>query len=239
MVYKQNFQRLYDFLADGFDLEFILRADNKEGGLIKIFIDKIPMGIGRQMFHNLNKEKYGNIDEFVIAFYHQLQLLNEISVKITKLSSIIYDSQPNYQQEKTVSRTLTLTDPSQLKLVDQLLDNLESGNPTDSLAFISKNTKSPAFGQGDKKDPLACFSMVMEGSCKRENCTYSHEPTVLAVYLQETLSKLMKSPYYKPRGVVASSQPRQYQKQHALTDSDTMRQISTGTDQLTVVNLNF
>ena len=61
LVYKQNFQRLYDFLADGIRL-------NKEGGLIKIFIDKIPMGIGRRMFHNLNKEKYNNIAEFISAF---------------------------------------------------------------------------------------------------------------------------------------------------------------------------
>jgi hypothetical protein len=91
LVYKQNFQRLYDFLADGIDHEFIPRADNKEGGLIKIFIDKIPMGVGRRMFHYLNKEKYGNIVEFIIAFYHQLQLLNEISIiNFTKLSSVIY-----------------------------------------------------------------------------------------------------------------------------------------------------
>ena len=57
--------------------------------MIKIFIDKMPMG-GRRMFHNLNKEKHNNIDEFISAFYHhQLQLLNEISVEITKLSSVI------------------------------------------------------------------------------------------------------------------------------------------------------
>ena len=62
---------------------------------------------------------------------------------------------------------------------------------------------------------------------------------MLAVYLQETLSKIMKSPFYKPKGVVASSQPRLYQKQHALTNGDTLRQISTGTDQRTVLNLNF
>ena len=124
MVYKQNFQRLYDFLADGIRLDFIPRADNKEGGLIKIFVDKIPMGIGRRMFHNLNKEKYNNIDEFISSFY-QLQLLNDISVGITKLSSVIYDSQPSYQQKKTVSRTMALSDPTQLQLVDQLLDNLE------------------------------------------------------------------------------------------------------------------
>ena len=56
LVYKQNFQKLYDFLADGIKSEFIPRADNKDGGLIQIFIDKIPMGIGRRMYHNLNKE---------------------------------------------------------------------------------------------------------------------------------------------------------------------------------------
>ena len=239
LVYKQNFQRLYDFLADGIRLDFIPRADNKEGGLIKVFIDKIPMGIGRRMFHNLNKEKYNNIDEFISAFYHQLQLLNDISVEITKLSSVIYDSQPSYQQEKTVSRTMALSDPTQLQLVDQLLDNLESEEPADTLAFIAKNTKAPMMGHGEKKDPLACFSMAIEGSCKRENCTYSHEPAVLGGYLNETMSKIMKSPFYKPRGLVASSQPKPFQRQHALVDSDLQRQGTTNSDQLTVLNLNF
>ena len=239
LVYKQNFQRLYDFLADGIRLDFIPRADNKEGGLVKIFIDKIPMGIGRRMFHNLNREKFNNIDEFISTFYHQLQLLNDISVEITKLSSVIYDSQPNYQQEKTVSRTMALTDPTQLQLVDQLLDNLESEEPADTLAFIAKNTKAPMLGQGEKKDPLACFSMAIEGSCKRENCTYSHEPAVLGVYLNETMSKIMKSPFYKPRGLVASTQPKPFHRQHALVDSDLQRQVTTNSDQLTVLNLNF
>jgi hypothetical protein len=73
---------------------------------------------------------------------------------------------------------MALSDPTQLQLVDQLLDNLESEEPADTLAFIAKNTKAPMMGQGEKKDPLACFSMAIEGSCKRENCTYSHEPAV-------------------------------------------------------------
>ena len=74
LVYKQNFQRLYyDFLADGINLQFIPRVDNKDGGLIKmIFIDKIPMGIGKRMYNNLNKEKFLDIDEFIGVFYNQL-----------------------------------------------------------------------------------------------------------------------------------------------------------------------
>ena len=103
-----------------------------------------------------------------------LQLLNDISVEIIKLSSVIYDSQPSYQ-EKTVSRTMAMSDPTQLQLVDQLLDNLESEEPADTLAFIAKYTKAPMLGQGEKKDLLACFSMAIEGSCERENCTYSHD----------------------------------------------------------------
>ena len=81
MVYKQSFQRLFDFLADGIHTEFI----------IKTFVDKIPMGIGKRMYHNLNKEKFFSIDEFISAFYNQLQSLIEVSLEITKLSSAIYD----------------------------------------------------------------------------------------------------------------------------------------------------
>ena len=83
------------------------------------------------------------MDDFISAFYNQLQSLNEVSVEITKLSSVIYDSTPNYQQEKTVSRTLALSDPTHLQLLDQLLDNLESEEPADSLAFIARDPKRP------------------------------------------------------------------------------------------------
>ena len=87
----------------------------------------------------------------------------------------------------------------------------------------------------DKKDPLACFSMAIEGSCKRDNCTYSHDPSVLGVYLQE----IMKSPFYKPRGAVGSSSlPKPFQKQHALSDSVAQREGALS-DQLTILNLNF
>ena len=175
------------------------------------------MGIGERKYHNLNKEKFFSMDEFVIsAFYNQLQSLNEVSVEMTKLSSVIYDSTPNHQQEKIVSRTLSWSDPTHLQLLDQLLDNLKSEKLADSLAFIVRDPKRPDATHGDKKEPLACFSMAIEGSYKRDNCTYSHDPLVLGVYLQETLSKIMKNPFYKPRGTVgSSSQPKPFQRKHA------------------------
>eukprot|EP01036_Dinobryon_divergens_P061864 gene61864-biopygen30776 len=180
------------------------------------------------MYHNLNKEKFTDMDEFIKAFYSQLQVLHEVSVEVTKLSSVIYEATSTPQQEKTISRTLNLTDPSQLDLVDQWLDNLESEEPAGSLAFISRKIKNSGASTGaDKKDPLACFSMAIEGSCKRENCTYSHEPSILSAYLSETLSKIMKSPYYKPRSIVSSSTPGQskpYQRQHNLTEGEVRKQ---------------
>jgi len=174
------------------------------------------MGIGKRMYHNLNKEKFFSMDEFISAFYNQLQSLNEVSVEITKLRSVIYDSTPNHQQEKIVSRTLSLSDPIHLQLLDQLLDNLKSEKPADSLAFIARDPKRPDATHGDKKEPLVCFSMAIEGFYKRDNCTYSHDPLVLGIYLQKTLSKIMKNPFYKPRGTVgSSSQSKPFQRQHA------------------------
>ena len=67
-----------------------------------------------------------------------------------------------------------------------------------------------------------------------ESCTYSHDPSVLSVSLQETLSKIMKSPFYKPRGAVGSSQPRPFQKQHAVSDTVLQRELERS-DQLTVL----
>ena len=112
-----------------------------------------------------------------------LQSLNEVSVETTKLSSVIYDSTPNHQHEKFVSRTLALSGSTHLQLLDQLLDNLESEEPADSLAIIARDPKRPCATHGDKREPLACFSMAIEGSCKRDNCAYSHDPLVLGVYL--------------------------------------------------------
>jgi hypothetical protein len=61
-----EFQQLYDFIADGNnELLNIPKCDNKDGGLIKIFIESIPHGIGRRMFINLNTERYNDIDEFL------------------------------------------------------------------------------------------------------------------------------------------------------------------------------
>lgn len=41
------------------------------------------------------------IDEFIKAFYNQLQVLHEVSVEVNKLSSVIYELASTPQQEKT------------------------------------------------------------------------------------------------------------------------------------------
>ena len=71
-----------------------------------------------------------------------MQLFNDVSVEISKHSSV-FDSTPNHQQEKTVSRTLALSDPFHLQLLDQLLNNLVSEEPADSLVFIARDLRRP------------------------------------------------------------------------------------------------
>ena len=50
-----------------------------------------------------------------------------------------------------------------------------------SAFYNSQGSKRPSAAYGDKKDPLACYSMAIEGSCKRDNCTYSHDPSFISI----------------------------------------------------------
>ncbi len=81
LSYRVEFEQLYDFLADGNISTNIPKCDNKEGGLIKLFVDRIPHGIVKRMFISFNSEWYTDIDGFKKAFFEQLRSFCKIAVE--------------------------------------------------------------------------------------------------------------------------------------------------------------
>jgi hypothetical protein len=73
-AFKTQFVRAYEFLAIGLKKEAIPRCEDKENGLIKFFLNKIPLGIGRRMYRRLNEQdkKYKDIQEFIASFYRDV-----------------------------------------------------------------------------------------------------------------------------------------------------------------------
>ena len=81
-----------DFLVDGNISANIPNCDNKEGGLIKIFVERMPHGIGKRMFISLNTEWYTDIDGFMKAFFEQLRSFHKIAVEACQLNNVLYES---------------------------------------------------------------------------------------------------------------------------------------------------
>ena len=140
------------------------------------------------------------------AFFEQLRSFCKIAVEARQLNNVLYESSNSpTHSERLSTRTANISDPEKLLLLEQLLENLESEEPASQLAFInsSKGFKPP--GATDSRAPLACFQMAIEGKCNREKCTYSHDRPVLESYLQELMTKIVKSPYHSKSRVLPSS----------------------------------
>jgi len=242
LSFRVEFEQIYDFLADGNSISNIPKCDNKDGGLIKIFVDRIPHGIGRRMFVSLNTERYADIDEFLKSFFEQLRGFYKIAVEARQLNNVLYEasSAPSHS-ERLSTRTANISDPEQLLLLEQLLENLESEEPASQLAFINSNKSSKPYNGGDVRAPLACFQMAIDGKCSREKCTYSHDRVVLQGYLQELMTKIVKSPYHSTPRVHSSGSSgghtKSFQKQNSLV-ADSNEKSATESPRH-VVNLNY
>ena len=152
--YRVEFEQLYDFLADGNISTNIPKCDNKEGGLINIFFERIPHGIGKRIFISLNTEWYTDIDGFMKVFFEQLRSFNKIAVEARQLNNVLYESSNSpTHSERLSTRTANISDPEKLLLLEQLLENLESEEPASQLAFINSSKGLKPLGLTDSRAP--------------------------------------------------------------------------------------
>jgi hypothetical protein len=75
LLYRRRFTRIYEILSTENE-ENIPQADNKPGGLIKVFIDAIPFNYGVCVYELLKDQaaKFENIYQFLISFYQEVEL---------------------------------------------------------------------------------------------------------------------------------------------------------------------
>ncbi len=88
LSYRREFIDVYDFLAHENKIN-IPRCDNKEGGLISIFIGKIPVSYGKLVVQQLSNSKFDNVDSFLSAFYDMAEEHFKISIDSRKLNSFL------------------------------------------------------------------------------------------------------------------------------------------------------
>ena len=67
-LYRNTFLRVYEIMAS--DNEYnIPECNNEEGGIVRIFTEKIPFNYGQNVIYSFSKKKFDNIYEFLKNFY--------------------------------------------------------------------------------------------------------------------------------------------------------------------------
>ena len=78
LQYKAKFLRVYEIMAEDNE-ENIPETNNKDGGLAKIFIEKIPFEYGTRTFRTLKEKKFKDIYVFLKKFFDSAKLHYELS----------------------------------------------------------------------------------------------------------------------------------------------------------------
>ena len=84
-TYRHEFYQKYEFLAYN-NAENVPKLDNKEFGLIYIFLQKLPKEYGHA-FTQLPKSRFDSLEEFLTMFYEQANVHYQKSIKAKELST--------------------------------------------------------------------------------------------------------------------------------------------------------
>jgi hypothetical protein len=88
LAYRTKFLNVYTFMAENNSAN-TPRLDTKEGGIIKIFLSKIPFGYGASLYSSLKVPKHGweTLELFLNDFYKVVQAHFKISQQSYALSN--------------------------------------------------------------------------------------------------------------------------------------------------------
>lgn len=210
LEYRIVFIKTYELLATD-NLENVPECRNKEGGLISIFINKIPFLYGTRVLQELNKKK---IEEtvyiFIGEFYGVVESHLQCHVKARHLSRFFGGTV--YEASKKTDRSLSNIqaapafedayddDPepepdaedepdSEQDDTPPLVDDSDADNEFgDDLAAMQSPTAPRTFPGGTGP----CFTKVNTGRCDKPNCAFSHTTDAIQKARDERIAALRK-----------------------------------------------
>lgn len=103
LVYREEFLDKFNFLAYH-NKENVPRLDNKDGGIIKIFLMKLPKEYADRVFLQLPKSRFDSLEEFLGGFYKVAKVHYKIATKTKVLASYIPSASKKPPQQTNPKR---------------------------------------------------------------------------------------------------------------------------------------
>ena len=187
MVFVTRWKFLKEKTPKSFHLS--LQKKQHEIGMIQVFTEIIPFGIGKAILENIplkNIRNCGNnFEQFLREFFDQVEYLMDCYRKAQFLNTIVYSERNREEREARRSKVQMLDDhldeDSYLELDQQSDDDID-----DHVYALAPAGQSSAPGRiirpqlETEKSPGGCIQLVQFGSCRKTGCKYVHnDPAVL------------------------------------------------------------
>jgi hypothetical protein len=224
LLYRNKFLRAFEVMAADNE-ENIPECTNKEGGLIKIFVEKIPYSYGKNIVQSFMVTKFHDLYAFLKKFYkvvsdhyaaYELTTMVSQHFEGTEVANTERLPRPATYEKKTDNSRGFAKDFSRQRLhhidedeinvfaqdYDLECDDENSGENVSihhaSRVPLSPDTSLSAMAKSPKSDgpPNGCFQLLFHGTCPRDkDCSYSHDPSILKQSHVHYTELLAKSKY--------------------------------------------
>jgi hypothetical protein len=194
--YSSDFTMLVELLSCNAD-HIPPLTNNKETGLIYLFNDNIPFGLGHGVFTQIGfrkgvKEQFKSIDDYIMVFNNKLDEWYELGVHIQPMFDAIkypdklpkpkLSKQQNQQNKPTVAVN---------KIDEDTLSKASSITTSENASVAEVQAMHPAMNPVSKSS-RPCYEMALERVCKRPDCKFSHDEVLVQKYRDQLIAKLTK-----------------------------------------------
>jgi len=200
LLHRENYLKLYEFMSENNEKN-IPDCKNKDKGLIKIFLNKIPHEYGNRVFLQLDESQFKGkgIYVFLRCFYtivkkHYDQYLGSVTLNQSfggtkfKTKESSYTSKVQGIESMELSAMLPVNDCSDTD--DERCLGVEADpcaeNDKDIIHELANLQKETI------KEPLVCFAKLLYGTCTKKDCKYVHADQTVRKTRERYISMMQK-----------------------------------------------
>jgi hypothetical protein len=194
LLYRQNFRKVFELLAEK-NASAVPKIDNKEGGIIKLFLSKIPYEYGTRVFKCLDQQKFDNIDTFMDSFYNYVEGHNSISKAARTFGQCFGGTE--YKGKAADNSYLANIDSNmEEQPTEELQTEYQIGYPSDDESGSELEDQIAAMQElkpsAKREGPLVCFTKITHGVCTKPGCKYEHKEEFVAKAREQQIERMKR-----------------------------------------------
>lgn len=205
-LYRQEFVTMYEFLSYKNDSN-VPGIHNREGGLVRLFVEKIPFQYGKMVMQKINKVSFDSIDEFLDAFRKEVDKTYQHSkahVEFTNLFQYtkIHTTPTRTPTRHSIHNINNIDNTNDLYTTEYHIEDVYSDEDQPSKVAheeVEQDTQElHAIGPIQSR---GCLQLLVNGKCERIKCNYMHDATSMAKLHQEMTNRLNTSNFSPARKI--------------------------------------